>query len=64
MPEQQAQGQQRLVLVLVLVLVLQRPAQEQPLPVLEREWALAAVSPGFLQRPCRRLQARKGRWRT
>jgi hypothetical protein len=64
MTEQQAQGQQRLVLVLVLV--LQRPAQEQPLPVLEREWALAlgAVSPGFLQRPCRRLQARKGRWRT
>jgi hypothetical protein len=64
MPEQQAQAQQRLplALALALVLVLQRPAQEQPLPVLGRE--LAAVSPGFLQLPCRRLQARKGRWRT
>lgn len=62
MPEQQAQAQQRLPLPLALV--LQRPAQEQPLPVLGRELALAAVSPGFLQLPCRRLQARKGRWRT
>lgn len=62
MPEQQAQAQQRLA----LALVPQRPAQEQeqPLPVLGRELALAAVSPGFLQLPCRRLQARKGRWRT
>ena len=55
MPEQQAQAQQRLPLPLPLALVLQRPAQEQPLPVLGRELALAAVS---LQ--CPSLSRRRG----